>query len=132
VPETNESSEATDKGSTMQKLIRLQTFDGYWDWCDELLRILDLDPEAVREQLLAEYKKLTGDETDILSRSDWKEILATSLVGLYLETQALGSQDLWELLKDKADVWVEDALEAMTVEHRKVAKELIAELRSFL
>lgn len=132
VPETNESSEATDKGSTVQKLIRLQTFDGYWDWCDELLRILGLDPEAVCEQLLAEYKKLTGDEIDILSRSDWKEILATRLVGLYLETQALDSQDLWELLKDKADVWVEDALEAMTNEHQKVAKELIAELRSFI
>lgn len=132
VPETNESSEATDKGSTVQKLIRLQTFEGYWDWCDELLRIFGLDPEAVREQLLAEYKKLTGDETDILSRSDWKEILATSLVGLYLETQALDSQDLWELLKDKADIWLEDALEAMIFEHRKVAKELIAELRSFL
>lgn len=131
-PETNESSEATDKGSTVQKLIRLQTFDGYWDWCDELLQILGLDPEAVREQLLAEYKKLTGDESDILSRSDWKEILATRLVGLYLETQALDSQDLWELLKDKADVWVEDALEAMTDEHQKVAKELIAGLRSFL
>ncbi|KAJ5437894.1 uncharacterized protein N7458_008892 [Penicillium daleae] len=116
--------------STVHRLIKLQTFEGYWDWCDEVHQVLDLDQDALRTQLLARYKALTCEQTDILVLSDWKEILATSLVGHYLETRASESKDVWELVKEKADKWVKEALEAMSHEHQQVAKELIAELNN--
>lgn len=128
----DEDSEASSKGTNVQQLIRLQTFEGYWDWCDEVHQILDLDQVAIIAKLLARFKAITDEETDILSRSEWKEIFATSLVCLYLDTQASESKDVWELLKEKADNWVKDALEAMSYDHQQVVKDLIDELGSCL
>lgn len=125
-----EGSEASGGESKLQQLIQLQTFEGYWDWCDEVHRIIDIDQKAFRAQLLHRYNALTGDETDILSNSDWKRILATSLVGLYLENRASESKDVWELLKEKADKWMKDATESMSQEYGTVARELFAELKS--
>ncbi|KAJ5389738.1 uncharacterized protein N7496_000806 [Penicillium cataractarum] len=131
IPESDdESSKARGVESKLQRIVQLQAFEGYWDWCDELHQILSLDQKALRAQLLGRYKALTGNETDILDHSDWKEILATSLVGRYLENRASESRDVWELLKEKADKWVNDAIESMSQEHRTVVRELIAELRS--
>jgi hypothetical protein len=126
----DQDSKASSEGSKVQQLIRLQTFEGYWDWCDEVHQILGLDQVAVIAKLLACYKTITGEETDILDHPDWKEIFATSLVCLYLETRALESKDVWELLREKADKWVKDALEAMRYDHQLIAKDLIGELGS--
>jgi hypothetical protein len=126
----SESPEASGGESKLQQLIQLQTFEGYWDWCDEVHRIIDIDQRALRAQVLHRYNALTGDETDILGNSDWAQILATSLVGLYLENRASESKEVWELLKQKADKGVRDAIESMSQEYRAVVRELFAELKS--
>jgi hypothetical protein len=99
----DQDSKASSEGSKVQQLVRLQKFEGYWDWWGEVHQILSLDQVTVIAKLLSCYKVITGEETDNLDYPEWKENFATGLVCLYLETRALESKDVWELLREKAD-----------------------------
>lgn len=113
----------TDDYSGLHALISMQTFDGYWDWHSELLQALGLEAESVKAKL--QYKDLAGDNSDIWSLPVWKEILATCLVCHFLQTQLSDSKDVWELLKEKADIWVQKSLNEMNETDRKTLRELI-------
>jgi hypothetical protein len=101
----------------------MQTFDGYWDWHSELLQALGLEAESVKAKL--QCKDLAGDNSDIWSLPVWKEILATCLVCHFLQTQLSDSKDVWELLKEKADIWVQKSLNEMNETDRKTLRKLI-------
>ncbi|KAI2792442.1 hypothetical protein POX_b02480 [Penicillium oxalicum] len=109
----------------VQSIIQEQTFGGYWEFCEEVVELLGQNACKFCDKIHQVYEALTGQQTNIIDRSDWKEILTTSLVTHYLETKAGQYRGVWELLKEKADRWVEEAVAAMRPEDRDVARKLI-------
>ncbi|KAJ5624351.1 hypothetical protein N7510_000660 [Penicillium lagena] len=94
-------SHSMDGSSALHMLISMQTFDGYWDWYNELLQALGLEPESAKAKLQTHYKALTGKNSDIWSLTVWKKVLVTCLVGHFLQTQLSDSKDVWEFLKER-------------------------------
>lgn len=120
---------SNDDTSGLHTLISLQTFDGYWEWQNELFHALGLDPESTQAKLQARYQELGGKNSDIFSLPVWKIILATRLVSRFLETKLSDSEDVWELLKGKADNWVQNSLNGMNEEDQLILGELVCDLR---
>ncbi|KAJ5974390.1 hypothetical protein N7481_011600 [Penicillium waksmanii] len=122
------NSHLMDNSSGLHALISMQSFDGCWDWHNELLQALGLEAESAKAKLQTRYQDLAGNNSDIWSLPVWKEVLATCLVGHFLQTQLSESKDVWELLKEKADTWVQKSLNDMNETDRQILGELIAEV----
>ncbi|KAJ5202024.1 von Willebrand factor type A [Penicillium cinerascens] len=126
------SSTSSPKTMPLQKLISLQTFDGYWDIDDELLQTVGLDPRTTRAKLQSHYDFLKGSmATEVSALDQWFKILATCLVCHFLENKASESKDVWELVKTKADGWVQDELNAMDSTDQQIVMKLIDGLGSY-
>ncbi|KAJ5761786.1 von Willebrand factor type A [Penicillium nucicola] len=125
--------EDADASSTLplNKLILLQTFEGYWEMSDALLQIMSLDPRTVYGNIQTNYDLLAGSEASKASAVDeWSRLIATSLVCRFLETNEAESQDVWELVKVKADGWVQAEIKAMTTPSRELVTKLIERVGS--
>ncbi|KAJ5681985.1 uncharacterized protein N7477_001925 [Penicillium maclennaniae] len=85
----------------LQKFIILQAFVGYWQFSDELLQILGLDSDTIRSNVDGFCKMKRKNHAEL--PKEWLDILATALVGHFLEQKAFDSRDEWELVKMKAD-----------------------------
>lgn len=126
------SSTSSPKTIPLQKLISLQTFDGYWDIDDGLLQIVGLDPSTTRAKLQSHYDFLKGSiATPVSALNKWFKVLATCLVCHFLENKASESKDEWELVKNKADGWVQDELNAMGSADQQIVMKLIDGLGSY-
>jgi len=79
---------AASKKSTLHELIGLQTFCGAWDWSDGLFATIG--------------KEIAFDADTFAS----KEIMATALAVAFLESKLAASKDVWEMVADKANVWM--------------------------
>ncbi|KAJ6104655.1 hypothetical protein N7523_010975 [Penicillium sp. IBT 18751x] len=95
----------------LQKIIILQAFGGYRRFNDELLEILGLDPDTMHSSI-DDYCKMKKRNLAELPK-EWLDILATALVGHFLEQKAFDSQDEWELVKMKADDWLQRQVRAV-------------------
>ena len=84
-----DGNEKVSKGSTLDELIALQTFSGYWNLNDKLLRVMNVTPQAA--------KNVSGVED---------ELWATALAVLFLETKLGDEKDSWEMVVDKARGWL--------------------------
>lgn len=113
----------------LQKIIILQAFGGYWKFNDELLQILGLDPSTVRSNINDYYKVEKGNQAEV--PEEWLDILATALVGHFLEKKAFDSKDEWELLKMKAYDWVQRQVGAMDPEDDSFVTRFIQSLGSY-
>jgi hypothetical protein len=116
--------------SPLQKLVYLQQFEGYWEWSDDLLQTLGLDAASTKQKVETAYKALENDSSDVWSHATWSEIFATCLVVRYLETQLADSEDVWELLKEKTDVWLASSVGAVDGKYQPALKGLVGELQS--
>ena len=76
--------------SPFHKLISLQTFSGAWEWSDALLAVV-----------MSKGKKL---EFDAAFGSE--QVMATSLAVAYMEARLNDSRDVWEMVVEKAKVWM--------------------------
>jgi hypothetical protein len=115
----------------LNKLIQLQNFEGYWEMSDELLLVVSLDPSTIRVKIQTDYDSLAGIETNKVSAVErWSHLIATSLVCRFLETNEAESHDVWELIKVKADGWVQAEIAAMDTTNRKLVTKLIERLGS--
>jgi hypothetical protein len=115
----------------LYRLIGLQSFEGYWEMSDNLLETMSLDPAAARDMIEAAYqrgKEFEGDQ--VSSLESWSDLLATSLVCLFLENQESSSREVWELVKNKADIWVQAELDALGSVDRQAVMKVIGELTS--
>ncbi|KAJ6183734.1 hypothetical protein N7519_005035 [Penicillium mononematosum] len=110
----------------LDKLIQLQTFEGYWEMSDALLQVVSLDPSTARVNIQTDYDSLAGIETNEVSAVEkWSRLIATSLVCRFLETNEAESHDVWELVKVKADGWVQAEIAAMATTDRELVTKLI-------
>ncbi|OQE20153.1 hypothetical protein PENFLA_c017G06456 [Penicillium flavigenum] len=110
----------------LNKLIQLKTFEGYWEMSDALLQVVGLDPSTARVNIQTDYDSLAGIETnEVVAVEKWSRLIATSLVCRFLETNEAESHDVWELVKAKADGWVQAEIAAMATTDRELLSKLI-------
>lgn len=126
----SQQTNVPDRHDWIRILIRLQKFDGFWDLDEDLLRVVSLDLDSTRAELEKRLKRLFGESTTLWDRSDIVRVLATCLACICLEKKASDSQDVWELVKEKADRWVEQAIERMCHSHQVNARIMKRELGS--
>jgi len=116
----------------LQKLIGLQTFDGYWDMDDRLLQTMGLDPSTTRTKLKRHYDLLKGSQaTQVSDLEGWNKVLATYFVCHSLSNQAPDSRDVWELVEIKAAGWLQAELDAMSRADRVVLMNTTDGLESY-
>ncbi|KAJ5287833.1 hypothetical protein N7478_003519 [Penicillium angulare] len=114
-----------------RQIVDLQEFEGYWKWNEELLHLLRLEINDIHAKMEYEYTSLSCEKEDLWSRSSWTQILATALVGRFLETQASETKEVWELVLDKGTSWTGTCLSAMTDNDIKALKALVEKLLAY-
>ncbi|KAF8953531.1 hypothetical protein BGZ46_003187 [Entomortierella lignicola] len=83
---------AKKKGSKLEILVELQTFEGSWKWDQDLFSVINI--------LITQAEKVAKD-------NNWdKDILATALVVAFFEKKLNKDKDTWELVTDKAREWL--------------------------
>ncbi|KAF9173487.1 hypothetical protein BGX21_003797 [Mortierella sp. AD011] len=95
--EVSESKKAFSKpvlsGSKLEILVELQTFEGCWEWEEQLFSCINI--------LLAQAEKMAKD-------NGWdQKVVATALAIAYFEKKLAKEKDTWELVTDKAKGWLE-------------------------
>jgi hypothetical protein len=70
-------------------------------------------PQHKRAELDTWFKRLYAESATLWDHPDIVKILSTCLAGACLENKDCDFNDFGELLKDKADNWVEKAIESM-------------------
>ncbi|KAG8671911.1 hypothetical protein FPOAC2_05271 [Fusarium poae] len=97
-----------DKGP-LQALTSLQTFSGSWSWNADLERVLGVNFEQVTKLgLPSTYKD---------------DILATACAILFFKLKLKEEEDVWEMLVEKAEGWLEDKVGEDGVKELQVALE---------
>ncbi|EYE98570.1 uncharacterized protein EURHEDRAFT_408922 [Aspergillus ruber CBS 135680] len=91
--------------STLDGIIKLQTFDGSWNWTKELTELLSIDENNFREKLSARIKQ--NHDIELLWRQSLPNFIATMLVMRYLEQKATQDKAVWELVYEKAEGWIQ-------------------------
>ena len=85
--EVDTKAEETDP---LQKIIALQTFEGYWNLDAPLLEVVGLS---------AQHKAPQGVDSKV-----WAAMLAIT----FLEGKMAGDEEVWEMVVDKARGWLKD------------------------
>lgn len=90
--------------TTLQKIIRLQDFSGFWVLQPEILQVIHVTPERFDKLLWAVpmHAASTGDAV-----TDRLAVAATMAVVVFLRTQLGSEKDAWELVVEKALAWLE-------------------------
>ncbi|KAL1963053.1 hypothetical protein VTN77DRAFT_8699 [Rasamsonia byssochlamydoides] len=103
------------KATKLHAVIALQTFEGFWEWNQDLLHTLDLNPGVVVKEVkeafdvAAKRNGVTQPINPFYNR-DSTAIIATALVLAFLEKEAADRKDVWELIGDKARGWINSTL----------------------
>lgn len=98
--------------STLDEIIKLQTFEGTWEWTAQLFTLLGLNLHDTTKKLNTEVKKYTT-EPRFLERTDISNVIATMLVLEYLERKKGSEKSVWELMQQKAEGWLQMKLGQM-------------------
>ena len=89
----DQDTPAEEETSTLQKLIALQTFEGYWDFSPSLLDIINISPDN--------HKPPEG-----LHMRLW----ATMLAVVFLERKMAAEKEMWEMVGEKARGWLSGSM----------------------
>jgi hypothetical protein len=84
--------------NTLDSLVTLQMFAGFWIWSDQLFTILNLDKGRLTKSL---------DSTTAKGKQD---VMATIAVVSYMRTKLASEKESWEMLAEKALQWLEGQL----------------------
>ncbi|KAM0410467.1 hypothetical protein ACHAPD_010272 [Fusarium lateritium] len=103
------SSTSVKDKDPLQALTSLQTFSGSWSWSADLERVLGVSFEQVTKLgLPSTYKD---------------DILATACAILFFKLKLKEEEDVWEMLVEKAEGWLEDNIGEDGVKELQVALE---------
>ena len=97
----------TKPRSKVHELVALQSFEGNWIWNEELFSLLGHDQDHIKgkvNQVLGKGGSLQADE---------ETVVVTLLVMGFLQHKNADSRDIWDLVYDKAQGWVQDKLKQM-------------------
>ncbi|VBB73411.1 Putative protein of unknown function [Podospora comata] len=81
----------------LEAIVALQQFSGQWKGTEELLTLLGLDKQAVAAKI---------KDLGLMDKGD--DVIATALVLAYLQTQLGERKDEWEMMAEKAKLWLKD------------------------
>ena len=127
---SQQTSESDFEQHWTRVLIPLQRFHGFWDLDENFIRALTLDADSTRAELDTQLKRLYGESPTLWDHPEIVKILATCLAGIFLENKASDSKDVWELVKHKADRWVERTLESLGQTDQDNARKMKGDLIS--
>lgn len=105
----------TKPRSKVHELVALQSFEGNWIWNEELFSLLGHDQDHIKgkvNQVLGKGGSLQADE---------ETVVVTLLVMGFLQHKNADSRDIWDLVYDKAQGWVQDKLKQMGTSGRLIA-----------
>ncbi|OIW30703.1 hypothetical protein CONLIGDRAFT_613917 [Coniochaeta ligniaria NRRL 30616] len=109
----------------LEIIVKLQAFDGYWKWTDDLLSALEIDGARVYSQAQTSSSgAIAALRADLSSPSDK---LATAIVLAFLETKMKDRKDEWEMLAEKAYHWLEVAISGTAENFVTTVGELLAD-----
>ncbi|KAJ5363951.1 uncharacterized protein N7496_009664 [Penicillium cataractarum] len=91
---------------TVHALVRLQSFEGSWEWKQTLFDVIGCQMTDVQAQIL---RLLQVEDFD----SEAGKVVATILALGFLVNKHADSKGLWELVSDKAEAWISQRLPAM-------------------
>ncbi|KAF2439481.1 hypothetical protein P171DRAFT_490182 [Karstenula rhodostoma CBS 690.94] len=104
---------------TLSLLISLQTFEGAWEYSPSLFLALKISEAAVEDARTVfnddiSLQASTGDQGEKVEygKREW----ATSLAIVCFETKLVALQESWELIVDKAKVWLSGSVGTGRVE----------------
>jgi hypothetical protein len=83
---------AMTEDEILQKLIALQSFEGFWDDVTQLSQLVKVN---------IAYVKAFPDSVD-------DKVVATCFAIAYLETKLAGKRDVWDLVVEKARAWLKE------------------------
>ncbi|KAH7126171.1 von Willebrand factor type A domain-containing protein [Dactylonectria macrodidyma] len=95
------SASTIDTSDPLQALTSLQTFVGSWTWSETLEKILGVTSAAASKLSLPNAAA---------NHADRNTILATMCAVVYFKKNLKAEKDVWEMLVDKAESWLEDQL----------------------
>ncbi|KAM0267333.1 hypothetical protein ACHAPA_006113 [Fusarium lateritium] len=85
--------------SPLQALTTLQTFSGSWAWSADFERVLGVTGETVSKLKLP---------AAVRDHAEKDSILATACAILFFKKKLMDEKDIWEMLVEKAEGWLED------------------------
>ncbi|KAJ5547755.1 hypothetical protein N7513_004989 [Penicillium frequentans] len=106
----SQSSVPDTPKSTVHALIALQTFEGSWDWDQQLFDVLGIEMNEIRNKATALLQ--TFGKRDPLTRRE-ENLIATMLAMGVLKSNYTDSKDVWELVFKKAETWALNELADM-------------------
>ena len=123
----DESNRRLAKRPPLDRLISLQGFAGYWEMSDVLLQAVGFEPAVFHAGIQSHYDKLTGDReaNEAATLEEWWNLIATSAACHFLEEEESGSKDVWELMKEKADGWLQTQLDGLSSVNQQIVRALI-------
>ncbi|OOQ88295.1 hypothetical protein PEBR_13349 [Penicillium brasilianum] len=89
--------------SKVHALVGLQSFEGNWEWKQDLFDVIGFQIKDVQAQILGllQVESLDGEA---------RNIAATILALGFLVNKHADSKGLWELVSDKAEAWISNKL----------------------
>ncbi|KAK1255667.1 hypothetical protein MKX07_007926 [Trichoderma sp. CBMAI-0711] len=102
-----------DGNSPLLTLTTLQNFAGNWQWEARLEAVL-----GITEELAADRVQLPGDQSP-----QETDVLATLCVVVFLKKKLAAEQEIWELLVQKAEDWLERQRGADVVEWERIVED---------
>ncbi|CAG7929743.1 unnamed protein product [Penicillium olsonii] len=123
----DESNRRLAKRPPLDRLISLQGFAGYWEMSDVLLQAVGFEPAVFLAGIQGHYDKLTEDReaSEVATLEEWWNLIATSAACHFLEKEESGSKDVWELMKEKADGWLQTQLDGLSSVNQRIVRALI-------
>lgn len=107
-----EPSPPATKTSTLDEIIKLQTFEGSWVWSPEIITLLGVDAMSIRDKVITQLNQ-ANQNGELLFVTEVSAVVATMLVMGYLERKVADKKAVWELVYEKAEGWLEMVLGGM-------------------
>ncbi|KAJ5784657.1 uncharacterized protein N7503_009869 [Penicillium pulvis] len=99
--------------SKVHSLIELQGFEGSWVWDQQLFDVITTDMNETRNKVNAILR--SSGKRDVLTGRE-ENVVATLMIMGLLKRDHQNSDELWGLVYEKADTWVQNELAEMQSE----------------
>ncbi|OJD15441.1 hypothetical protein AJ78_04316 [Emergomyces pasteurianus Ep9510] len=95
---------AKPSNDKVHALISLQSFEGSWQWDDNVFAIMEFNSSKIEREV--DWASILGKQPGVdIKNAKQRSIVATLLVLAYLNKKYLNEKETWELVEDKAMAW---------------------------
>lgn len=110
--DASSNNETRASSNKVHGVIDLQSIHGFWKWSPNLLKIIEVNENLVKDKITRELQRTTnknGNDLigELFANDDNATLLATMLAIAFLETKCAESKETWELVQAKAESWIQ-------------------------